>query len=282
MLGSYMAASSLIGRPVASEDVDRLRRANATLEETRSSLEFGRGNVASDAIRTDSWSRYRASAARTLSHQWNRQHGGNHDVQHVANSAGAALTFGAGRCGEYSAVSAVLHSSRMAEDEHLHIMSAPGHNWTEVRSGEGDDRSIVIDGWSNGPAILASDSRLASRWGMSVVQLDKNSATDALSRARTLEQTMRQDPEDIQRRIASQVPYAAPVMNWLETQIAYSDRGIAGNGFTSAVHRRLQDGSRATASHAVATARLLGSSPTTLHDDVKRIDETLRTHFDSR
>ena len=277
---SYITARSLVGRPLSSTQSALLRSANATLDETRNSLPWGRGNVASDAIATDHQSRYRASAARSLTHEWNRQYRTYDGTRHVAHSAAAALSFGAGRCGEYSATAAVLHSPRMAPDEEVHIMRAPGHNWTEVRSSRSANNPVVIDGWSRGPAVLASDSAMAATNGYSAVSLDRQSAHQARTQARALEQTVRQDPQGMQRRIDNQVPYAPSLVNWVSDRVAYSDAPVASSSFIGEVRSRLQQGgSRATAHEAVRTARALGSSPATLHDDVKRIDSATRRYF---
>jgi hypothetical protein len=282
-LGSYMAARSLVGQPLSSDNVDRLRRANATLDETRTSLEYGRGNVVSDLRRTDHQSRYRALAARALTHELKRQHGGHLDAQHVAHAAAAALSLGAGRCGDYAAASTVLHAARMSEDERVHIMNSLGHNWTEVRTVGNDASPITIDGWSNGLAILASDSAQASRPQASVVELDRDSALAALNHARTLAQGLVANPQDIQRRIDSKVPFLAPIANKILDPLMPSERSVVSRDFTHRVRQQMEaGGSRATASHAVAVARSLGSSPATLHDDVKRIDEAVRTYFGDR
>jgi hypothetical protein len=275
-----MTASSLIGQPLSSDDVDRLRRANATLDETRTLLEYGRGNVTSDGCRTGYQNRYRAAAARTLIRELNRQYGGHLDAQHVAHSAAAALSLGAGGCGQYSAVSTVLHAARMSEDERVHIMDSPDHNWTEVRTVGNDARPITIDGWSNGLAVLASDSAQASRPQASVVELDRDSALAALSHTRTLVRGLIENPQDIQRRIDSKVPFLAPIANKILDPLMCSERSVVSRDFTDRVRQQMEaGGSRATASHAVAIARSLGSSPATLHDDVKRIDEAVRTYF---
>ncbi len=279
-LASYITARSLVGRPLSSTQSALLRSANATLDETRNSLPWGRGNVASDAIATDHQSRYRASAARSLTHEWNRQYPTYDGTRHVAHSAAASLSFGAGRCGEYSATAAVLHSPRMAPDDEVHVMFAPGHNWTEVRSSRSANDPVVIDGWSRGPAVLASDSAMAATNRFSAVSLDRQSARQALTQARALEHTMRQDPQGMQRRIDSQVPYAPSLANWVSDRVAYSDAPVASSSFIGEVRTRLQQGgSRATAQDAVRTARALGSSPTTLHDDVKHIDAATRRYF---
>lgn len=164
-LAAYLTARILLGRPVSTEDIARLRSANASVDEARQRLPLGRGNVIEDVDATEGQSLWRANAARAFAHRLDRQHDvprGDLATQ-TFHQAVSAATFAAGRCGEYSPVAAVLHSSRLGPDESLHIVSNVGHQWIEARLGADRDRAVVLDGWADGPPVLAPDSQHAAR-----------------------------------------------------------------------------------------------------------------------
>lgn len=163
-LAAYLTARVIDRRPVGDEDVRRLRAANASLNETRQRLPHGRGNVREDLTATDGNSRWRAGAARTLARAIDRDRETQRDDyrSQTIHQAASAATFGAGNCGEYSTVSAALHSDRLEPQEELHIVTNGSHQWTEPRIGSDRERTVVIDAWSDGPPVLASDGRFSN------------------------------------------------------------------------------------------------------------------------
>lgn len=162
-LAAYLAARIIDGRPVGKEEFRRLRSANISGNKTRQRLPHGRGNVTADLMATDGVGRWRAGAARTLAYRidHDRQTPRDDYRTQTIHQAAAAAAFGAGNCGEYSAVAAVLHSDRLEPREELHIVASHSHQWTESRIGEDRARAVVLDGWAGGSPILADDGRFS-------------------------------------------------------------------------------------------------------------------------
>ncbi|TKC81614.1 hypothetical protein FAZ69_26970 [Trinickia terrae] len=165
-LAAYLAARILDCRPIGAADVARLKAADASLSEARRHLPHGRGNVGEDLARTEGESRWRADAARSFVPKLDRMRGTSEiDYRGRAiNQAASALAFGAGRCGEFSAVSGVLHTGRLGPGEELHIVANRSHQWAEARIGATDrKRAVVLDAWAQGAPVFADDSRFANR-----------------------------------------------------------------------------------------------------------------------
>lgn len=66
-------------------------------------------------------------------------------------------------CAGYSAVATMLHAPKLEAEESVHYVqdNLQAHDWSESRVPDGHHKSIVMDPWAEGPAVLASDSRFA-------------------------------------------------------------------------------------------------------------------------
>jgi hypothetical protein len=78
-LAAYLAARIINGETVREREIPRLIAANATLDEARASLPYGRANVREDMANNNRESRWRAEAGRTRSHQLDGERGTQRD-----------------------------------------------------------------------------------------------------------------------------------------------------------------------------------------------------------
>ena len=215
-LAAYLLARAVDGRPVAASEISRLRLANASVNETRQLLKHGRGNVDVDVRATHNESTWRTKAARTfrLERERKAKVPWNAFTQRAPYSAAAASVFGAGNCGEHTSTTSVYHSRRLAPHEEVHYVSAPavGHTWAEGRVptapvAEQSERTVVMDAWAAGPAVLASDARFAKRRAGLETTLHFNAETgrDARIAANDLVLEARSaGPAEIARRVQSE------------------------------------------------------------------------------
>jgi hypothetical protein len=215
-LAAYLLARAVDGRPVAASEISRLRLANASVNETRQLLKHGRGNVDVDVRATHNESTWRTKAARTfrLERERKAKVPWNAFNQRAPYSAAAASVFGAGNCGEHTSTTSVYHSRRLAPDEEVHYVSDPaaGHAWAEGRvphapTAEQPERTVVMDAWAAGPAVLASDGRFAQRRDGLETTLHFNAETgrDARMTANDLVLEARSaGPAEIARRVQSE------------------------------------------------------------------------------
>lgn len=215
-LAAYLLARAVDGRPVAASEISRLRLANASVNETRQLLKHGRGNVDVDVRATHNESTWRTKAARTfrLERERKAKVPWNAFNQRAPYSAAAASVFGAGNCGEHTSTTSVYHSRRLAPDEEVHYVSDPaaGHAWAEGRvphapTAEQPERTVVMDAWAAGPAVLASDGRFAKRRDGLETTLHFNAETgrDARITANDLVLEARSaGPAEIARRVQSE------------------------------------------------------------------------------
>ncbi|CAJ0698045.1 hypothetical protein R11007_02713 [Ralstonia holmesii] len=215
-LAAYLLARAVDGRPVAASEISRLRLANASVNETRQLLKHGRGNVDVDVRATHNESTWRTNAARTfrLERERKAKIPWNAFNQRAPYSAAAASVFGAGNCGEHTSTTSVYHSRRLAPGEEVHYVSDPaaGHAWAEGRvpaaaAAEQPERTVVMDAWAAGPAVLASDGRFAKRRDGLETTLHFNAETgrDARIAANDLVLEARSaGPAEIARRVQSE------------------------------------------------------------------------------
>ncbi|UKE50918.1 type III effector HopX1 [Xanthomonas translucens] len=208
-LAAYLLARDIDGRGVPTPEVDRLRKANESVGNTRQLLEFGRGNVATDLRETGNHSCLRTKAARQLKNELDMRGGGQfvEYVEQMAHSAAAATVFGSGNCGEYTSITSIRHSSKLQAQETVHRVINTNHVWAEARVPADDGsgaNTIVMDAWAKGPAVLAPDSRFAARREevQSTVQLDPVTGRTARIAANDLILEMRaKGPAEVERRI---------------------------------------------------------------------------------
>ena len=66
-------------------------------------------------------------------------------------------------CAGYSAVATMLHAPKLEVEESVHYVqhNLQAHDWSESRVPDGHHKSVVMDPWAEGPAVLAPDSRFA-------------------------------------------------------------------------------------------------------------------------
>ncbi|SDI40139.1 hypothetical protein SAMN05216466_12240 [Paraburkholderia phenazinium] len=194
-------------------------------------LRFGRGNVDTDVRATNNESRWRMKAATMLKDEFYRRTGQpfvDFNTQ-ATHSAAAATVFGAGNCGEHASTTSVYHSRRLEDQETVHYVSGQGlgHAWAQARlpgaadSGEGE-RTVVMDAWANGPAVLAPDARFAKQRGKarSVMHFDSSSGRDARIATNDLVlETRAQGPAEIERRIRSGATLAARFTAFVDSRL---------------------------------------------------------------
>lgn len=157
---AYLTARIIDGRPVEGADLDRLRRGENALLETRALLDVGRGNVDKDIEATKHASTRRTKAARQLASGIVSE-----PPTLYVKEAASALLARAGHCGEFAGVAAYAVGDKVQPDEEAHIVSAEhmniDHAFVELRTREGRDHDVVIDGWSAGPAVFATDGHFS-------------------------------------------------------------------------------------------------------------------------
>ena len=255
-LAAYLLTCALDGRPVAQPDVARLRRANASVNETRALLKHGRGNVDVDVRATGNESRWRMKAARTLKDQFDGRSGErwvDFSTQ-ATHSAAAAHVFGAGNCGEHTSTTAVYHSRRLEEHETVHYVKGRqiGHTWAEARlhatGGPGDrERAIVLDAWADGPAVLAPDARFARQREQvrSILHFDAQRGREARIATNDLVLEARaKGLAEIERRIRSGVTPAARFTAFVDSLLPsgvgdWSAQHVLDEAFMARVQTRL-------------------------------------------
>ncbi|MDV2450602.1 type III effector HopX1 [Xanthomonas hortorum] len=224
-LAAYLLARDMDGRRVPTADVSRLRKANDSIGNTRQLLRFGRGNVDTDLRDTHNESGWRTKAARQLKDELYMRSGGRfvEHAEQMRHSAAAAVVFGSGNCGEYASTTSVYHSSRLGAQETVHYVSGRNHSWAEARLPAEDatgSSTIVMDGWSTGPAVLAPDSRFAARREQlrSHVQLDAANGRDARIATNDVILEMRaKGPAEVQRRINQGVTFSARFVAFIDS-----------------------------------------------------------------
>lgn len=280
-LAAYLAARILSGHPVISDDVSRLQNANISLNQTRQHLPQGRGNVSEDLDRTGGEARWRADAARNFVPELDRFRGTPRDDYRglTINQAASAVTFGAGRCGEYSAVSAVLHSERLDTREDLHIVTAVSHQWAEARLGSERERAIVLDGWADGPPVFASDSRFASRNAASLRSYVPIPDAEGMAARNELHETASQvqgalGEDGMRQKINAAARFTARAAAWIDNLLGLLDTHpphVLNPAFVRGVQDLMRQDPLSAEIAAARAAQQLGRSVETQRDDMQAI-----------
>ncbi|MCA8003472.1 hypothetical protein [Burkholderia metallica] len=176
----YLFLRSAGGRKLEGKTLENATSANKMLEDSRKDIVYGRGNVFDDYYESDGQSTDRVATLRKLvanlvpppSGQQSQQLT-RHEAQAADLGSMAAQTvfMKAGNCEEYSSVAAekVVRTDSLRLGGSVQIVKhETDHGWAEWKPGEHrkDQESLkgetwVIDGWSDGPAILIEDGKLS-------------------------------------------------------------------------------------------------------------------------
>lgn len=255
-LAAYLLARDIDGRRVFQPEMDRLRKANESVGNTRRVLKFGRGNVGTDLRATGNESRFRTKAARQLKAELYMRGGGRFVAyaEQMQHSTTAATVLGSGNCGEYTSVTSIRHSSRLDAGETVHYVTSAGHGhaWAEERV-PADDVSgastIVMDGWAKGPAVLAPDSRFAANRGQveSQVQLDAATGREARVATNDLILELRaKGPAETQRRVRQSTTWTARLAAVIDDALLplglgghWAEQPVLSDAFAARVRARL-------------------------------------------
>lgn len=160
-LSSYLLARAIDGRPVEDEDLQSLRKANDTVNETRRTLKYGRGNVKLDLLNTKGESSWRTIAGQNIcDDQWERTKVKGSSENFLTLEAATAAFTGAGSCGEHGSVAAHIHAAKLSAGEKVHRVDhrTKDHGWAESSVGTDHEDRIVMDAWASGSAVFAPDS----------------------------------------------------------------------------------------------------------------------------
>ncbi len=174
-LKAYMAARTIVRRPLDAADAERLRQAHRSVDAARRVLIGGQGNVSVDIANTLGASSTRSRAGRMAGSYLDRRHATSEGAGHgfarqqakpdtVVSVATAALAAGAGHCAEHAVVAALVHAPHLAPQEALRIVqhAHADHMWTELHAPDASGSVIVLDAWTGGPAVFHEDTRFAA------------------------------------------------------------------------------------------------------------------------
>jgi hypothetical protein len=200
-LAGYLLARALDGRKVTGKALERLRRADESVRETRALLAYGRGNV-----KEDNPSNFFEAYTRLV---------GARNLKDVPPSMSArAIWAGAGYCTEHAQVVVSAHAARLDEDS-KETVSLLGnvlidHGWAESvipRPGnlsalwKPDEQAIVLDAWKDGPAVFAVDStRTHAQWlGALALRRVDSPQPELLAEAKSVAQdiALKHDPRNL-------------------------------------------------------------------------------------
>lgn len=158
-LGGYVQGRQTDGRPVEGRQLDRLKRANETVMETRQALAHGRGNVVDDIHDSNGQSTIRAMAGRAVKSLLPSNYGPDVSI------AASAMVARAGNCGEHANVAAFLHAAKLGTGEYAYAVGSTtmDHRWAQWHASRARDpeHDLVMDPWGKGPAIFAVDGAFA-------------------------------------------------------------------------------------------------------------------------
>ncbi len=166
-LAGYLLARALDGRKVEGKDLERLRRADESIRETRALLSFGRANVKEDNEQS------RGDAFRRLDAVHNLKLGSTN-----VPVGARCIWAGAGHCGEHAHLAAVAHAGRLDAEskeavavlanvfiDHGWVESSIPRTWSLASLWRPNEDAIVLDAWKDGPAVFAPDStRTQGQW----------------------------------------------------------------------------------------------------------------------
>ena len=152
----YTMGRAVEGKPVEGSDLERLRRCNQTVEQTRSLLSLGRGNVAPDIHASGGASTRHAEAGRRVTGQTMRAH----QLESFSMArAVSAIQAQAGNCNEHAVLAMHLHAGQLQRGEVVHAAShkAADHAWAELRDPQEPEHHVAMDPWGYGPAVFVGD-----------------------------------------------------------------------------------------------------------------------------
>lgn len=166
-LAGYLFARAADSRHVDDkEDIDALRSADESVREAREHLSIGRGNVTTDLDRSNNESQHRTLAGRQLKKALDEANlHSTGSMLTPTQAAGASMVTKAGNCGEFSRLSAALHADKLKADEiavRVEMPDVADHVWVELQRNVGTDRDIILDAWTEGPAIFEPDAAFSS------------------------------------------------------------------------------------------------------------------------
>ncbi|WP_143135971.1 hypothetical protein [Burkholderia ubonensis] len=151
-LATYLTARATVHRSVDSQQLQGLRKANDSVNETRARLIHGRGNVSTNLLESEE-PYWRTKFGREQS-----------ESRSLAFGIAMAMRMGAGNCGEHGGVAAALHAGKLDKNETVQLVEGANgfdHGWSETQLADGD--RLVIDAWTYGPAVMAEDSAFSQK-----------------------------------------------------------------------------------------------------------------------
>jgi len=165
-LSRYLTRRAFNKQIIESDDLERLLRANRTINETRNLLSLGRGNVHTDLARTDHTSFRHVKASRDLFRQMKSDYQPDTLEKHQALRAATTMALRAGNCGEYAGLATLISACSLKPGETANQVGTPksgDHDWSELwlNGTEPADSDIIIDAWAKGPPVLREDSKYA-------------------------------------------------------------------------------------------------------------------------
>ena len=163
-LAGYLVCKTASGAPVEGQAISWLQRSNDTVHETRARFPLGRGNDAADIAATGHASSRHAQAAHDVFVDVVRDGAPRSMLMNPTLMHGAIAEFvQGGHCAGYSAVATTLHAPKLLPGETLHYVqhNLQEHDWVESRLPGAHHDAVVVDAWTRGPAVFASDSRFA-------------------------------------------------------------------------------------------------------------------------
>lgn len=166
-----------IKQPLDSADLQRLRLANDTVHETRARFPYGRGNVRPDIAASNHECSRRSRTTRDMLQVLERHKDTRALFMHsLLARASIAECVQGGLCKEYGAIATVLHSAKRRPEESVHLVDHlyRKHSFVVSRVPAGHHKTIVMDAWAQGPAVLAPDSEFASRQACTAAKFSVN------------------------------------------------------------------------------------------------------------
>lgn len=164
-LFSYLFLLALQNAAPDEDELDRLRRGNRIVHETREHMSGGRGNVWPDQVRTGLQSRVNVNVARDLmanlagGQGWSR-------AEAATISGAAAMYLRSGNCYEHADLATLRGTTTLKPSEAIcKVSSRPiEHLWAELRADrtQASNRDVILDAWSDGVSPLREHSRFAA------------------------------------------------------------------------------------------------------------------------
>jgi len=163
-LASYLFGRGLTKRAIDGDQLAVLRSGNETLNQTRSKLNKGRGNVDVDVERSghEHESSRRTKIGRDLVKEVIKD--GMPVNRKGQLRASVAEVLRAGNCSEHAHVAANIHANKLSGGQSVHRVGSKitDHAWAELRlHPKGTANDVILDAWAKGPAILREDAKFA-------------------------------------------------------------------------------------------------------------------------